>query len=199
MEEVPDQLSFLITEERVLLTSATAEIRYIPAVFSVQEAEAYFKFLHEGIDWEETTMWMYDRTVDVPRLISHYGADAALPPEVIAMQRQIEQRLNVYFNAVGMNLYRNEKDSVAWHSDKNEDLTAHPTVAILSFGATRPIMLREKRPPRHAIACNLEPGSALIMTGKAQDQFEHQIPKLPHTTGPRISVVFRTKRGNRVE
>jgi hypothetical protein len=70
----------------------------------------------------------------------------------------------------------------------------NPTVAILSFGATRPIGVRSKVLPRHAIFCDLEPGSAVVMSGHAQERFEHQIPKLPQIVGPRISVVFRTKR-----
>jgi alkylated DNA repair dioxygenase AlkB len=166
----------------------------VPGIFSQEQAETYFTYLRDNIAWDRSTMWMYDHEVAVPRLVASYGISEKLPPELADMRAELEGRLGVRFNAVGMNLYRDQKDSVAWHSDKNEDLIENPTVAILSFGAARPIGVRSKVPPRHAVFCDLEPGSSVVMSGHAQERFEHHIPKLQQIVGPRISVVFRTKR-----
>ena len=191
---MPEQLGFLDHDERILITLPDAVVRYIPNVFSREQADAYFAYLRNCVAWDESTMWMYDREVVVPRLVASYGVGEEPPPELAEMQAIVEGRLHVRFNAIGMNLYRGEKDSVSWHSDHNEVLIHNPTVAILSLGATRPIGVRPKEPPRHAIFCDLEPGSALVMSGKAQERFEHHIPKLNKSVSPRISVVFRTKR-----
>jgi alkylated DNA repair dioxygenase AlkB len=82
---------------------------------------------------------------------------------------------------------------VAWHSDKDELLSRNPTIAVVSFGAIRAMQIRPKLPPRHALSIDLEPGSALVMHGNAQDSYEHCIPKTRERVDARISVVFRTK------
>jgi alkylated DNA repair dioxygenase AlkB len=61
------------------------------------------------------------------------------------------------------------------------------------------MQIRPKLPPRHTLGVVLEPGSVLLMTGNAQDRFEHCIPKLGAHVEERISVVFRTKVDERAE
>jgi alkylated DNA repair dioxygenase AlkB len=190
--DVIHQPALFATTERILAQTKDAEIRYIPGIFAEAEAAALFVRLRDEIAWEHTTMWMYDHEVAVPRLTAWWGevAPATWPSEI---QTRAEQRLGVRFNSVGLNLYRDGNDSVAWHADHNEDLIDDPTVAIVSFGDTREMLVRPKATPRRAISCELEAGSLLVMSGRAQDRFEHHIPKCKTATGQRISVVFRTK------
>jgi alkylated DNA repair dioxygenase AlkB len=192
---VSHQPALFATTERILAQTDDAEIRYIPAVFSDTEATAFFAQLRDRIAWEQTTMWMYDHEVTVPRLTAWWGEDAP-PAWPLEIQSRVEQRLGVRFNSVGLNFYRDGNDSVAWHADHNEDLIDDPTVAIVSFGETREMLVRPNAPPRRATACQLETGSLLVMSGRAQDRFEHHIPKCKTAVGQRISVVFRTKRGS---
>ncbi|HEY5257573.1 MAG TPA: alpha-ketoglutarate-dependent dioxygenase AlkB [Candidatus Baltobacteraceae bacterium] len=187
------QLAFFPSAERILARAGGAEVRYVPALFSPDECERYFAVLRDGVAWDTTRVWMYDREVDVPRLVAWYGIGAALPEPLSSIRVRVAARLGADFNSVGMNLYRDGSDSVAWHSDKNELLTPDPTIAVVSFGVVRAMQIRPKAPPRHAISIELEPGSALVMSGNAQDHYEHGIPKTPDAIGPRISVVFRTK------
>ncbi len=192
---VSNQISFFAPEERILASSGNAEVRYIPEVYAPEECARLFALLRGSIEWDATTMWMYDHEVAVPRLTAWYGAGDAMPPEIEAMRERMCKRFGAPFNAVGLNLYRNERDSVAWHSDKNEHLIANPSVAVLSLGAPREMQIRQKSPPRHTISISLEEGSVLMMRGDAQEHFEHCIPKSQTRSEERISAVFRTKVG----
>ncbi len=187
------QISFFAPEERILASSSDAEVRYVPSVLAPEECDALFTHLRANVAWGAGTMWMYDHEVAVPRLTAWYGAGEALPLELATLCARMCERFDAPFNAVGMNLYRNERDSVAWHSDKNEALIDQPTVAVLSLGETREMQIRPKQPPRKMITIELDAGSALLMRGAAQERFEHRIPKRATHTGERISIIFRTK------
>jgi alkylated DNA repair dioxygenase AlkB len=191
--KVAHQLDFFASGERILAQTRDASVRYIPDVFSPDECTRIFAALCGGMQWDASRMWMYDREVAVPRLVAFYGVGEELPQPLVAMRARLIKRLDAAFNSVGMNLYRDGEDSVAWHSDKDELLARNPTIAVVSFGAIRTMQIRPKSPPRHALCVDLEPGSALVMQGNAQDHYEHRIPKTPDPVAPRISVVFRTK------
>ncbi|MDQ2992501.1 MAG: alpha-ketoglutarate-dependent dioxygenase AlkB [Candidatus Eremiobacteraeota bacterium] len=187
------QISFFAPEERILASSGNAEMRYIPEVYAPEERARLFVLLRETIAWDATKMWMYDHEVTVPRLTAWYGVGDPMPLEIEAMRERMCKRFGAPFNAVGLNLYRNERDSVAWHSDKNEHLIANPSVAVLSLGAPREMQIRQKSPPRHTVSVSLEEGSVLMMRGAAQEHFEHCVHKSQAPIEGRISVVFRTK------
>lgn len=187
------QISFFAPAERILAASGDAEIRYVPEVVTPDACARLFAWARASVEWDATKMWMYDHEVTVPRLTAWYGVGDPLPPPLDALRSQLCERFAAPFNAVGMNLYRNERDSVAWHADKNEHLIADPTVAILSLGATREMQIRPKLPPRATTRVDLEAGSVLLMRGAAQERFEHCVPKSAARIGERISIVFRTK------
>jgi len=205
MSRIVHQISFFAPEERILASSGDAEVRYVPEVLGPDESAELFARLREAIPWEQSTMWMYDREVTVPRLTAWYGVGEPAPPDVDALRTRMCERFGAPFNAVGLNLYRDARDSVAWHSDKNEHLIANPSIAVLSLGAPREMQIRprvipsvgaqhrSRGTPRHTLGVALEPGSVLLMTGNAQDRYEHCIPKLTAQVDERISVVFRTK------
>ena len=66
---------------------------------------------------------------------------------LLTLKNQIEENTGHTFNSLLCNLYRNEKDSVDWHSDDEPSLGRCPTIASLSFGATRMFEMRKKPPP----------------------------------------------------
>ena len=187
------QLGFFSSGERILAQTLGASVSYVPEIFRPDECSRIFAALHDGVAWGASRMWMYDHEVEVPRLVAFYGVGEELPQPLLAMRARLTKRFDADFNSVGMNLYRNGDDSVAWHSDKDELLSRNPTIAVISFGAIRAMQIRPRVPPRHAISIDLEPGSALVMHGNAQDHYEHCIPKTHDAMDARISVVFRTK------
>ena len=159
-------------------------------------AEAWFAELRETVPWKAERRRMYDRDVDVPRLTAHYrlGPDEAPPPAAVrAAAEHVIAKIGVAFNGVGLNLYRDSRDSVAPHNDHLYELVEGFPIALLSLGGTRRMTIRAKEPPRPALHVDLEPGSLLLMSYATQLHYTHGVPKTREPVGPRISVVFRVK------
>jgi alkylated DNA repair dioxygenase AlkB len=176
----------------------------------LDDADELFEELKDGIPWRAERRPMYDRVVDVPRLVSFWdfaNLDAAPPPH--PRLKQIRRRLNdAYagelgepFTTAGLCLYRDGNDSVAWHGDTiGRSSTEDTMVAIVSLGATRTFALRPRggggspEPPgrRHkTLRLQHRHGDLLVMGGSCQRTWEHSVPKTSRPTGPRISIQFR--------
>ena len=139
---------------------------------------------------------MYDREVDVPRLISHYWLDSAsddTPSAILAAAARVRTHLSVPFNAVGLNLYRDGRDSVAPHNDHLYELREGFPIALVSLGATRRMTIRAKTTPRRTTHIDLEPGSLFVMDYATQLHYTHAVPKSHEPVGERISLAFRVK------
>ncbi len=152
--------------------------------------------LERAVPWKAERRLMYERIVDVPRLSSFYERDDALPDPAVAEMRSV---LSGYYAAeigepletVGLCLYRDGDDSVAWHGDRIGRASAEDTVvAIVSLGATRRFLLRP-RGGGHARALQVSAGDLLVMGGSCQRTWDHAVPKSRRATGPRISLQFR--------
>jgi len=187
------QLGFFQERQRLIVSTPAGRIVYFAPVFSPAESNSLFEILLNTIPWSSERMWMYERLVEVPRLVASYEPGAELPESLREIKSRAQAVLDEPFNGVSLNYYRDGTDSVAWHSDHSEGLTEKPTVALVSFGATRSMLFRSKAPPRHQLRCDLEPGSILAMCGDIQQHWEHHIPKVNLPTDARISVALRTK------
>jgi alkylated DNA repair dioxygenase AlkB len=175
-----------------------------------------FSRLAEAVPWRAERRRMYDRTVDVPRLLCFYGADDPLPDPVLAACRaalsaHYAAELGEPFVTAGLCLYRDGRDSVAWHGDRiGRGAREDTMVAILSLGEARPLMLRPRtRAGEHRTAAggssdddmrasgttrfSVGHGDLLVMGGSCQRTWEHAVPKTARSTGPRISVQFRPR------
>jgi alkylated DNA repair dioxygenase AlkB len=170
---------------------------------------ALFARLADRVPWRAERRQMYDRTVDVPRLLCFYGEDAALPEPSLAACRDAlsghyERELGEPFRTAGLCLYRDGRDSVAWHGDTGgpgagprgsragRGSTEDTMVAILSLGTARPLLLRP-RGGGDTLRYTLGHGDLLVMGGSCQRTWEHAVPKSARPTGPRISVQFRPR------
>ncbi len=188
------QLPLFDAGPRTLEDAETGTIRYYPSLIDPSEADGLFRYLLENTPWKTETMWMYDREVDVPRLVYAYRPGDALPHQVAAVKTDVEAALGERFNSVGLNYYRSERDSVAWHNDHLDELVHRPTIALLSLGATRRMQVRTKAQPRRMHSVDLEAGSLFVMSGRAQEFWEHTVAKSPRPSDARISVAFRMRR-----
>jgi alkylated DNA repair dioxygenase AlkB len=161
-------------------------------------ADALFERLAESVPWRAERRHMYDRVVDVPRLLCFYAEGEPLPDPVLDAARQALDEhygpeLGEPFRTAGLCLYRDGQDSVAWHGDTTGRGSSQDTmVAIVSLGAPRPLMLRPRGGGR-ALRHDLGHGDLLVMGGSCQRTWEHAIPKTTRATGPRISVQFRPR------
>jgi alkylated DNA repair dioxygenase AlkB len=189
------QLSFLNDGRRVVLDDATGRIDYIPGFVELQLVRAWFDELRAGIAWRSERRLMYDREVDVPRLVASFRlASDDLPAPVAEAARRVVEETRAPFTSVGLNLYRDGHDSVAPHNDHTDEIREGQPIALLSLGATRRMTIRGKTAPRRRLDLDLEPGSLLVMSYETQTTYDHGIPKTNDPVGERISLAFRVRR-----
>lgn len=161
-------------------------------------ADELFDLLHRTVPWHAERREMYERMVDVPRLLKFYGEGEALPHPVLdearsALSRRYAPELGEPFVTAGMCLYRDGRDSVAWHGDRiGRAKNLDTMVAILSVGSARSLMLRP-RGGGESLGFSLGHGDLVVMGGSCQRTWDHCIPKTAKTVGPRISIQFRPR------
>jgi len=191
------QLTLFESNDTVLVDDERGRISYTPNFVDSATAEAWFAELRTGVDWRSERRMMYDREVDVPRLMASFRLDRpdAVPPAAILdAAHRVTQQLGVPFNSVGLNLYRDGRDSVAPHNDHLDEIRKGFPIALLSLGATRRMTIRAKEPPKRVMYVDLEPGSLFVMDYATQLHYTHGVPKTTEPVDERISLAFRVRR-----
>lgn len=157
----------------------------------VRGADRLFEAVLASRDWGERTRWMYDQRVREPRLTSYWelGAGPLEPPVLEELRRALSERYGLVFDSAGFNLYRDGRDSVAWHADRIRKEILDPVLALVSLGEPRKFLLRPRGGGR-SIAFKLGRGDLLVTGGTATRGFEHTVPKVARA-GPRISIAYR--------
>ena len=187
------QFSLLPTPDvEVLVDDETGRIVYRRRFFDEDRIWAWFVELREKAAWHSQRRPMYERVVDVPRLMASYALDSDdLPAPIAQMRSPVEQFCGVVFTSAGLNYYRDGNDSVAPHGDHVERGPHGAPVALVSLGDIRRMTIRSRAKPRRALDRDLEPGSLLVMDYASHLHWDHGIPKTREHVGPRISVAFR--------
>lgn len=182
------------TVERTVLTrGAWVDVRH----GWVGGSDRLFTGLVEGVPWRAERRTMYERVVDVPRLVRFYGEGEPLPDPLLteartALSRHYAAELGEPFTTAGMCFYRDGRDSVAWHGDTiGRSRTEDTMVAIVSLGAPRSLLLRQRGGGSATLRFAVGHGDLLVMGGSCQRTWEHAVPKTARPVGPRISVQFR--------
>ncbi|MBC7385053.1 MAG: alpha-ketoglutarate-dependent dioxygenase AlkB [Cryobacterium sp.] len=181
------------------------ESYYFPNLFDAPECDQLFTFLQTEVPWVQEPIRLFGKTVMQPRLTAlcgDYGASYRYSGiEMIASPwndalEQIRDRLEsisrTEFNVILLNLYRDEKDSMGWHSDDEKELGMDPIIASVSFGATRRFHFRHRSEKSLKTFIDLENGSLLLMRGATQAAWQHSIPKETKSRGLRLNLTFRT-------
>ncbi|WP_426565787.1 alpha-ketoglutarate-dependent dioxygenase AlkB [Angustibacter sp. McL0619] len=200
--DVGDELALgSLTGVRRTTLGAGAWVDLLPGWLS--GSDELFEHLVAHVPWHGERRQMYERVVDVPRLLSYYGEGDPLPHETLtraraALDAHYADELGERFVTAGLCLYRDGRDSVAWHGDRFGRGATHDTmVAILSVGSARTLALRpaggggggdgrggtQRFPLGH--------GDLVVMGGSCQRTWDHAIPKTAKAVGPRISIQFR--------
>jgi alkylated DNA repair dioxygenase AlkB len=197
LDQTPDAgLAPLAAAQRTELGSG-AWIDLLPGW--LHGAGALFDRLAAEVPWRAERRSMYDRVVDVPRLLSFYGEADALPHPVLAGARDAlsahyAEELGEPFVTAGLCYYRDGRDSVAWHGDRlGRGASSDTMVAILSVGSPRDLLLRPRDGGGPSVRHALGHGDLIVMGGSCQRTWDHAIPKTTRWTGPRISVQFRPR------
>lgn len=155
-------------------------------------SDAVFDQLAATAKWQQRTVTMWDHTVPEPRLTAGWSPEDADAPDLLfEMCRLLSVRYEIGFDRVWVNLYRDGRDSVAWHGDRHRHAMTKPMVATVSLGAARSFQLRRRGTT--SIAHTLRPGGGdlVVMGGECQNDWEHTVPKTARPVGARMSVTIR--------
>jgi alkylated DNA repair dioxygenase AlkB len=158
----------------------------------VSGADRLFEEVLEGRDWEQRSRRMYDQTVEEPRLTAPWSlrsGEPLEPPILDEIRLVLSERYDREFDSVGFNLYRDGRDSVAWHGDRIPKEIEEPIVALVSLGEPRKFLLRPKG-GGSSRAFMLGRGDLLVTGGQTQRTWDHSVPKVAKA-GPRISLAYR--------
>jgi alkylated DNA repair dioxygenase AlkB len=159
-------------------------------------AGVLFDALSRDVPWHAERREMYERMVDVPRLLKFYAEGEQLPHPLLVQARETlsdhyQAELGERFVTTGLCLYRDGRDSVAWHGDRiGRARNLDTMVAILSVGSARALLLRP-RGGGESIRFSLGHGDLVVMGGSCQRTWDHCVPKTAKAVGPRISIQFR--------
>ncbi len=194
----------LLSQESSNLLPFEGEVTFHPHFYSGVEADGFFKILQERLAWQQEPIWMFGRQVLQPRLTALYGdpkvpygysgiAMEAMPftDELAQIKNHLQDFTQQEFTHVLCNYYRNGQDSMGWHRDNEPVLGKNPTIASLTFGATRSFQLRPYGKKEPKVSLELSHGSLLLMGGESQHFWEHQLPKTKKVLAPRINLTFR--------
>lgn len=154
-------------------------------------ADAVFAALAENAPWSQRHRIMWGNKLPEPRLTSGWAEAkiAQVAPVLVGARRALTERYGFAFNSGWLNLYRDGRDSVAWHRDRIPAANPYPWVGILSLGSQRKFLVR---PFGGGASMRFDPapGDLLVTGGMTQRRWEHTVPKVSDA-GPRISVTFR--------
>jgi alkylated DNA repair dioxygenase AlkB len=183
-----------------------ADVRFAHAFYRPPQSTRMLERLIEEIAWQQETIVLWGKEHWQPRLSAWYG-DAGcaysysgrrfepLPwnDTLLQIKQDIELATSHRFNSVLLNLYRDEHDSMGWHSDDEPELGAQPVIASLSLGATRTFRFRHRRKKTvKPLALALTDGSLLVMAGDTQRCWRHAVDKQKEPAGVRVNLTFRT-------
>lgn len=179
------------------------ELHFWPDFLPAEVADRLCADLLAGAPWVQSHLVIAGCERPIPRLNVWYGDPGAdysysgarmlrhaWPAALTGLKNKVEARCATRFNSALLNLYRNGRDSVAWHSDDEPELGPAPLIATLSLGAERALELRAKA-DRTRLRLSLPAGSLLLMAGALQRGWQHRIAKTTAPVGPRISITWR--------
>lgn len=106
-------------------------------------------------------------------------------------QEVAEELVGARFNSCLLNLYRDGKDYVGWHSDDEKLYGKDSPICSISLGQTRDFQLRLKADRSHKLHYSLGHGDVFVMKGRLQTYWQHQVPKRGAVGHPRVNLTFR--------
>jgi alkylated DNA repair dioxygenase AlkB len=180
------------------------EALFYSGFLTEEQSSYYMKQLLKEYSYKQLMIHIYDKDVLQPRLTAFCGnngvgleyADETLPVQpwtdnLWTLKQKVEKISGTEFTHALLNLYRDGKDGVSWHRDKEHTWGTEPVIASLSMGAARLFQFRNYEDKKIVRSVELTPGSLIIMKGATQRCWEHQIAKTNKRIGPRLNITFR--------
>lgn len=175
------------------------DVTYVPEFLDAATGAALIRELAADTAWRADSRVMYGKRVLVPRETASRGEKKAQPwtPILTHVREMVERHTGTTYDYVFLNRYRDGRDAVAWHGDRDGSRDARLVVASLSLGATRVFQLRPQKESGlryDPITVEVAHGDLIVMAGDTQLYWEHRVPRDPHVTGERINLTFRQHR-----
>ncbi|MES2071772.1 MAG: alpha-ketoglutarate-dependent dioxygenase AlkB [Pseudomonadota bacterium] len=182
-----------------------ADVSFARAFYPADVAARYLDILLKDTDWRREKIRVWGKEHWQPRLTAWHGDVGSnysysgltlerkpWTPTLLEIKHDIEALSGHRFNSVLLNLYRDENDSVGWHSDNEAELGPNPVIASLSLGQTRTFKMKHRnRPELKTTSIELTHGSLLLMAGTTQRFWQHAVDKERLHMDPRINLTFR--------
>ena len=179
------------------------KVRIEKNFFNQVDSNELLKKLISDLPWESMAIKMFGKDITIPRLqcwVGDKGCDYKYSgkklnrqdwtTDLIMIREKIYKELNIDFNSVLVNYYRDGKDSMGWHSDNERELGPSPTIASISLGSERVLVFRNKI-NKEVLPIPQTHGCLILIDGKTQKNWQHAIKKTRKVIGPRINLTFR--------
>ncbi|WP_397363379.1 alpha-ketoglutarate-dependent dioxygenase AlkB family protein [Olleya sp. R77988] len=197
----------MLFSEEIKLNLPDADISYFPNFFSLKQADLFLGILLNDIPWQQDTITVYGKQHAQPRLTALFATNGkpysysnitmhphGFTSALSEIKNKIELLTSTTFTTCLANLYRDGNDSNGWHADNEKELGKNPIIVSVSFGESRYFNLKHRHNKDLKQKLLLEHGSVLVMKGKTQHQWLHQIAKTKKVVKPRINLTFRVIR-----
>lgn len=187
-----------------LIELSDGEILWVRHFYAPEKCNDLLEKLTREIPWRQDNITIAGKSIPIPRLQAWFGDEGMnysysglklepVPwsPELAAIKQDIESYCDTHFNSLLANLYRDNQDSVSWHSDDEKELGVNPTIASFSLGGCREFQLKHRAHQDKKLSIDLGNGDLLIMKGALQHNWLHCVPKKRQHCEPRINLTFR--------
>ena len=116
----------------------------------IRDADVVHDELLAAATWEQGKVFRYEKYVPEPRMMG------ALPPgerhpAVVAATTWLTRRYRVQFAGAALVQYRDERDSVGFHRDRELRWLDDTLIGVATFGARRPWLMRPIGGNRYAV------------------------------------------------
>lgn len=168
-----------------------------------QKKDLWLESCLHNLNWETGFIKIFGKTHQIPRLQAWHADDGInytysgkklqrhdWNNTLLEIKKIIESITSFKFNSVLANLYRDGNDSMGLHSDDEKELGKNPVIASLSLGESRDIYFKHKK-NKSSLVISQTSGQLLVMRGRTQEYWKHEIKKTKKFKKPRINLTFR--------
>lgn len=176
---------------------------YLSHFYSATQANELLNKLLNEVELKQGHIYLFGKEILEPRLKAWYGdkeiyyrysgashKSKLWTPTLLKIKKDIEEKCELKFNSVLVNLYRSGEDYMGPHQDNEKELGQNPVIASLSLGAERDFIFKHKK-TKEKVSLSLESGSLLLMRGELQKHWSHALPKRLKEKQARLNLTFR--------
>jgi alkylated DNA repair dioxygenase AlkB len=166
----------------------------------LRDADDVYLALLETLHWRQARLWRYDHYVTEPRLTA--GTRPTAHPALVDATKALRRHYGVDLDGPALALYRDGRDALGAHRDRELRHTSETLIAILTLGVRRPWVVTPRgatdtgRAAAGAVDLAPSSGDLLVLGGRAQADWLHGVPPQPGLREGRISVQWRWTSGH---